>query len=86
MTTVGASGAIYGILHAWIFRSENIDLYKLGVVCHKAALAEVVVNEEKNIPDEYKEKFKEADVLQLCKKYLLWEQRKANRVSTSLID
>lgn len=73
-------------LHAWIFRSENIDLYKLGVVCHKAALAEVVVNEEKNIPDEYKEKFKEADVLQLCKKYLLWEQRKANRVSTSLID
>ena len=73
-------------LHVWIFRSDNIDLYKLGVVCHKAAQAEIVVNEEKNIPDEYKEKFKDADVVQMCKKYLLWEQNKSINVSSSLID
>lgn len=73
-------------LHVWIFRSDNIDLYKLGVVCHKAAQAEIVVNEEKNIPDEYKEKFKDADVVQMCKKYLLWEQSKSINVSSSLID
>lgn len=71
-----------GNLNCWIFRSENIDMYKLAVVSHKAAQAEVVANEESNIPPEYKHEFATADAIKLMKRYLLWQNDGVHRVLT----
>ena len=64
-----------GNLQAWVFRSENIDLYKLATVSHKAVQAEILTNNEQNIPPDYKQEFSSADNIKLMKKLLLWEKK-----------
>lgn len=59
-------------LNVHIMMCENIDLYKLAVVCCKAAQMEMVTGTEENIPKKYKELYYKSDDVQLCKKYLLW--------------
>lgn len=59
-------------LHVWIFRSNNIDLYKLYVISSKTAQMEAVSGEESNIPDDYKELMTQQGILEKQKKILLW--------------
>lgn len=70
-----------GDLHAHIFRSENIDLYKLMIVCKKTALSELVVNKESNVPEEYKDIAKQMDDVSILKKYLIWHQDQSDKLS-----
>lgn len=57
-------------LNCYIFRSDNIDLYKLMMVSGKTRQMEATSGEEHNIPDDYKG----TDVLEVdkMKKVLLW--------------
>ncbi len=59
-------------LHSWIFRSNNIDLYKLGVVSAKSYQMEVVQGEEQLVPPDYKKVMRKVDQLEKMKKLLLW--------------
>ena len=61
-----------GDLHCWIFRSNNVDLYKLLVVSAKSFQMEIVQGEELNIPPDYKAIMQKADRLEKMKKILLW--------------
>lgn len=60
-------------LQCYIFRSMNIDLYKLLVVSSKAYQMEVVQGEEKNIPPDYKAAVRKSKMLDNMKKILLWQ-------------
>jgi superfamily II DNA or RNA helicase len=62
-----------GNLHAYLPYNENIDMYKIAVVCNKAVQMEAVAGEEENIPEHYKEQFSTMNDLKALKKYLLWE-------------
>lgn len=62
-------------LHCWIFRSNNIDLYKLLVVSAKSYQMELVQGEELNIPPDYKMLMRKAEILQKMKKVLLWQKK-----------
>lgn len=57
-----------------IFRSDNIDLYKLWVVSSKCAQMEVVSGKETNIPEDYKEISTKKGLLEKQKKLLLWKR------------
>lgn len=61
-------------LNCYIFRSENIDLYKLLVVSAKAYQMEVTAGEDKNIPPDYKVMMRKTDMLDKMKKVLLWRK------------
>lgn len=63
-------------LNIYIFRSENIDLYKLYMVSIKSYQMELVAGEEKNIPPTYKGLATEHGVMEKCKKLLLWNNQK----------
>lgn len=60
-------------LHCWIFRSENIDLYKLIVISAKSYQMEIVSGREGNIPPDYKQIVSKRDIIQESKKLLLWQ-------------
>ena len=60
-------------IHVHLARSFNIDHYKLAKVSHKSYQMEIVTKEEQNIPPNLKEEFKDANAIQLIKKFLLWE-------------
>lgn len=59
-------------LQVYIFRSENIDLYKLQLVSIKSYQMELVSGEEKNIPSTYKCLANDASIIERQKKLLLW--------------
>ena len=61
-------------LNCYIFRSENIDLYKLMVVSAKCYQLEIAQGEESNIPPDYKRAMTKADSLDRMKKVLLWQK------------
>lgn len=60
-------------LNCFIFRSRNIDEYKLYVVGSKAAQMELVQGEESNIPPDVKHVLSKKDGLDKLKKLLLWQ-------------
>lgn len=59
-------------LHGWIFVSDNIDRYKMIMVSVKSYQVEGIVNEEKNIPPDYKLDVKSIDFWDDIKKRYLW--------------
>lgn len=59
-------------LNVYIFRSNNIDLYKLLVVSSKAYQMELVQGQEDNIPPDYKQSMSKIELLDQAKKLLLW--------------
>ena len=61
-------------LNCYIFRSENIDLYKLMVVSAKTYQLELTQGEERNIPPDYKRAMSKNDSLDRMKKLLLWQK------------
>lgn len=62
-------------LNCFIFRSENIDLYKLLIVSGKTRLMEIASGEEeRNVPPDYKEVLEKSDAQQRYKRILLWKQ------------
>lgn len=61
-------------LNCYIFRSNNIDLYKMYLVSSKAFQMEAVSGREANIPDDYKQKCSDYDKLKLAKKVMLWHK------------
>ena len=63
-------------LNCYIFRSTNIDLYKLMVVSAKAAQMEAAQMgyTEENIPPDYKRIATKAEALDRAKKVLLWRR------------
>lgn len=62
-------------LNCYIFRSENVDLYKLLIVSGKTRLMEVASGEhEANVPDDYKQIMEKAEAQARYKKILLWQQ------------
>lgn len=71
-------------LNCHVMMSDNIDLYKMAVVCNKAAQMEAVSNEESNIPNYYKKAFSKRTSIADCKKYLLWDQKRASVLLESL--
>ena len=60
-------------LHVHIFRSENIDLYKLILISIKSYQMELVSGEELSIPNTYKHYATQKGVVSKLKKMLLWE-------------
>lgn len=61
-------------LNCYIFRSHNIDLYKLIMVSAKCAVMEVTQGEELNLPPDYKEAVDERRTLDYMRKVLLWQK------------
>lgn len=59
-------------LNVYIFRSNNIDLYKLCVVSSKTRQLEIVQGEERNVPSDYKILMSKSDVQDKLKRQLLW--------------
>lgn len=59
-------------LNVFIFRSNNIDLYKLLVVSSKTYQMELVQGQEDNIPPDYKQQMSKLELLDQAKKLLLW--------------
>ena len=59
-------------LHCYIFRSENIDLYKMIMVSAKCAVMEITQGEELNLPPDYKKVINEEQTLDIVRKILLW--------------
>lgn len=60
-------------LNCYIFRSSNIDLYKLMVVSNKAYQMELIQGTENNIPRDYMVEMTSKEMLDKAKKVLLWE-------------
>ena len=61
-------------LNCYIFRSDNIDLYKLIMVSSKCAQMEVTQGEELNMPPDYKKTINEEQTLDYVRKILLWQK------------
>lgn len=61
-------------LNCYIFRSDNIDLYKLIMVSAKCAQMEVTQGEELNMPPDYKQTINETQTLDYVRKILLWKK------------
>lgn len=61
-------------LNCYIFRSENIDLYKLIMVSSKCAQMEITQGEELNMPADYKQTINEKQTLDYVRKILLWQR------------
>lgn len=61
-------------LNCYIFRSENIDLYKLIMVSSKCAQMEITQGEEMNVPADYKQTINEKQTLDYVRKILLWQK------------
>jgi len=61
-------------LNCYIFRSENIDLYKLIMVSSKCAQMEITQGEEWNVPADYKQTVNEKQTLDYVRKILLWQR------------
>lgn len=61
-------------LNCYIFRSENIDLYKLIMVSSKCAVMEITQGEELNMPADYKQTINEEQTLDMVRKILLWQR------------
>ena len=61
-------------LNCYIFRCENIDLYKLIMVSSKCAQMEVTQGEELNMPPDYKNVINEKQTLDYVRKILLWKR------------
>ena len=60
-------------LNCYIFRSENIDLYKMIMVSAKCAQMEITQGEELNMPPDYKRTINEEQTLDIVRKILLWQ-------------
>lgn len=60
-------------LHVWIPISENIDEYKLRIVCSKAEMMGAIAGEEATIPDWFKEQVWDDKSIRTYKKYFLWK-------------
>lgn len=61
-------------LNCYIFRSENIDLYKLLIVSGKTRLMEISSGErEANVPEDYKELMEKSEAQARYRKVLLWQ-------------
>ena len=61
-------------LNCYIFRSDNIDLYKLIMVSAKCAQMEITQGEELNMPPDYKQTINETQTLDYVRKILLWKK------------
>ena len=61
-------------LNCFIFRSENIDLYKMIMVSAKCAQMEVTQGEELNLPPDYKQTINENQTLDYVRRILLWQK------------
>lgn len=61
-------------LNCYIFRSNNIDLYKMVMVSSKCAQMEVTQGEEMNVPPDYKNVINETQTLDYVRKILLWKR------------
>lgn len=61
-------------LHCYIFRSDNIDLYKLIVVSAKTYQMELVQGKERNVPDDYKMAVSRSENVDKYKRLLLWKK------------
>ena len=61
-------------LNCYIFRSHNIDLYKMVMVSSKCAQMEVTQGEEMNVPPDYKNVINEKQTLDYVRKILLWKR------------
>ena len=73
-------------LNVYIFRSNNIDLYKLITVSSKTYDMELVQGKERNIPDDYKSTITRADSIDKYKRILLWQySKKLNNPNQSRI-
>lgn len=61
-------------LNCFIFRSQNIDLYKLLIVSGKTRLMEIASGErEENVPEDYKQLLDHAEAQAKYKRVLLWQ-------------
>lgn len=60
-------------LHVWIPMSENIDEYKLRVVCSKAEMMNAVAGDELTIPNWYQDQAWDEKSIRNYKKYFLWK-------------
>lgn len=62
-------------LNCHIFRSNNIDLYKLMIVSGKTRLMEVASgNVEENVPGDYKEIMERSEAQSKYRRILLWQE------------
>lgn len=62
-------------LNCYIFRSQNIDLYKLLIVSGKTRLMEIASGEvEANVPEDYKELMEKSEAQARYRKILLWQE------------
>lgn len=61
-------------LNCYIFRSKNIDEYKMIMVSAKCAQMEVTQGEELNLPPDYKQTINETQTLDMMRKILLWRR------------
>lgn len=61
-------------LNCYIFRSHNIDEYKMVMVSSKCAQMEVTQGEELNVPPDYKNVINESQTLDMVRKILLWRR------------
>jgi len=66
-------------LNVYIFRSDNIDKYKMLLVSSKAYQMEIAQGREGNIPDDYKQLMSQADMRDMAKKVLLWGNKKIDK-------
>lgn len=72
-----------GDLHYWLFRSDNIDLYKLHMVGFKVYMQAAASPDVKNFPAEYVKEVGDAKALALAKKFLLWRDGVTSSTSPS---
>lgn len=70
-------------LNVYMFRSDNIDLYKMLMLSSKAAQLEAVQGYEGNIPDDYKKIMSNAEMKDVAKRTLLWQTSKAKVIKPS---
>lgn len=61
-------------LNCYIFRSPNIDEYKMVMVSSKCAQMEITQGEEMNVPPDYKNVIDEKQTLDMVRKILLWKR------------
>ena len=61
-------------LNCWIFRSHNIDEYKMVMVSSKCAQMEITQGKEMNVPPDYKNVINEKQTLDMVRKILLWKR------------
>lgn len=62
-------------LNCFIFRSNNVDLYKLMIVSGKTRLMEIASgNKEANVPEDYKEVMEKSEAQAKYRRILLWQE------------